>query len=109
MMKGLHNGLLRRACRLWLHWDAHIRSILNLTRYAEGFEVSGVADEELFSQWQEMKRNSIRSWESYVGQSVLGVDEAVDGVADDGELGELDDVLSSGSSDSDSHGDTPNA
>lgn len=108
MMKALHHGLLRRACKLWLHWDPHIRLALNMTRGAEGFEQSEESDGWLFAQWQGMIRNCIMSWERYVGISLVAVEQNLDGDVGDGQLEPLEeDKLSDQSSDSE--GDAPNA
>jgi hypothetical protein len=89
MMKALHHALLREATKLWRYWNPNIQTLLSLTGRPEGYEQSPVADQLLFSKWQEMMSGSIASWEEYVGQALVAVDEYLDGPVDDGEL-ELD-------------------
>jgi hypothetical protein len=89
MMKGLHHALLRQATKIWRHWNPHIQPILIMTGRPEGYEQCQVADQQLFSKWQEMVSRSIAAWEVYVGQPLVAVDEYLDGPVDDGEL-ELD-------------------
>ncbi|KAH9816122.1 hypothetical protein DFH28DRAFT_927475 [Melampsora americana] len=89
MMKALHHALLYQATKLWRYWNPQIQSLLSLTGRPEGYEQSPVADQLLFSKWQELMSGSIASWEEYVGQALVAVDEYLDGPVDDGEL-ELD-------------------
>ncbi|KAH9814973.1 hypothetical protein DFH28DRAFT_1221503 [Melampsora americana] len=83
MMRALHHSLLRQACRLWLHWNPQIRTLIARTSTPEGFEQLKEDDELLFAQWQDMMARCIRSWEEHVGRTLVAVDE--DGALGDAE------------------------
>jgi hypothetical protein len=75
MMRTLHHGRLRQACRLWIYWTPHIKILITRTATPEGFEQDREADEKLFGDWQEMVAHCIRSWEVHVGRTLVAVDE----------------------------------
>lgn len=79
MMQALHHGLSRSSCKVWLHWNRHLRILLQLTAKPEGFEQSEETDEVLLREWEDMICSSIQTWERYVGQSVVAMEVEAEG------------------------------
>lgn len=82
MLLALHTTLSQKACRLWLSWNGHMKSLISSTIGLIERDIN--QDEQLQAKWDTMIRKSLQDWSRIVGQEsiVVEIDDEYSAVQD---------------------------